>query len=286
MSLGKQEQEAIALARVQLEAAGVWDPDNDLDSLVDRFIVRADKQRALDEFRLAVSERCNRIPLGHIVGTVAFDDLPLVVGSGVFIPRPHSTVIHKWLDDARLATGTCVLDLCAGSGAIGLAIARRRPDLRVTCVEFEDVAVHYLKRNIARLATHDVHVNAMQADIRETPAFAGFKHQVGLIVANPPYVPRQTQLQPEWGSHHPSAAVYSGADGLDLTRHIIALATTLLTPEGWLVIEHGEDQAFAVRELFQQHHLLDVSTVIDRESSDTTGTSVMTVGRLSSAVQA
>ena len=148
------------------------------------------------------------------------------------------------------------------------------------------MAVHYLKRNIARLATHDVHVNAMQADIRETPAFAGFKHQVGLIVANPPYVPRQTQLQPEWGSHHPSAAVYSGADGLDLTRHIIALATTLLTPEGWLVIEHGEDQAFAVRELFQQHHLLDVSTVIDRESSDTTGTSVMTVGRLSNAVQA
>ena len=76
MSLGKPEQEAIALARVQLEAAGVWDPDNDLDSLVDRFIVRADKQRALDEFRLAVSERCNRIPLGHIVGTVASTTCP------------------------------------------------------------------------------------------------------------------------------------------------------------------------------------------------------------------
>lgn len=71
MSLDKHEQEAIAKARVQLEAAGVWDPDNDLDSLVDRFIVRADKQRALDEFRLAVSERCNRIPFFYIVWSLS-----------------------------------------------------------------------------------------------------------------------------------------------------------------------------------------------------------------------
>lgn len=71
MSLDKHEQEAIAKARVQLEAAGVWDPDNDLDSLVDRFIVRADKQRALDEFRLAVSERCNRILFFFIVWSLS-----------------------------------------------------------------------------------------------------------------------------------------------------------------------------------------------------------------------
>lgn len=284
MSLDKHEQEAIAKARVQLEAAGVWDPDNDLDSLVDRFIVRADKQRALDEFRLAVSERCNRIPLGHIVGTVAFDELSLVVGSGVFIPRPHSTVIHKWLDETELATGTCALDLCAGSGAIGLAIARRRPDLDVTCVEREDVAVNYLKRNIARLATKNVQVSAAQADVYDTKAFARFRQQVGLIVANPPYVPQKAQLQPEWGDHHPKAAVYSGTDGLDLTRQIITLATTLLTPDGWLVIEHGEDQASAVRELFEQHQLTEIRTVIDRQASDTTGTSVMTVGCLSKAV--
>lgn len=285
MNLGKYEQEAIARARVSLEAAGVWDPVGDLSSLVDRFIARADKQRALDEFKLAVSERCNRIPLGYILGTVEFDELPLVIGSGVFIPRPHSTVIHKWLDGIELAKGTHVLDLCAGSGAIGLAIARRRPDLNVTCVEFEEVAVNYLKRNIARLLTKNVHIKALQADICDSEAFVHFGHQVGLIVANPPYVPRQTQLQPEWGDHHPTAAVYSGADGLDLTRQITALAITLLTPDGWLVIEHGEDQAHAVRELFERHQLTDVRTVIDRQASDTTGISVMTVGRLSNDVQ-
>lgn len=281
MSLDKYELEAIAQARVLLEAAGVWDTDSDLSSLVDRFLVRADKQRALDEFRLAVSERCNRVPLGHILGTVEFDELSLVVGSGVFIPRPHSIVIHKWLDDTELPKGTRVLDLCAGSGAIGLAIARRRPDLNVTCVEFERVAVNYLKRNIARLATKNMRIDAVQADIRESEAFAHFSHQVGLIVANPPYVPRQMQLQPEWSDHHPTAAVYSGADGLDLTRQITALAITLLVTNGWLVIEHGEDQAHAVRELFEQHQLTEIRTVIDHQVSDTTGSSVMTVGRLS-----
>ncbi|AZF42231.1 Para-amino-L-phenylalanine methyltransferase [Pseudomonas sp. R1-43-08] len=280
MRLGKYEQEAIAQARVLLEEAGVWDPDNDLSSLVDRFIARTDRQRALDEFRLAVSERCNRIPLGHILGIVEFDELPLVVGSGVFIPRPHSSVIHKWLDGSELAQGARVLDLCAGSGAIGLAIARRRPDLDVTCVEFEQVAVNYLKRNIARLATKNVHVNALQADIRESKAFAHFGEQIGLIVANPPYVPRKMQLQPEWGDHHPTAAVYSGADGLDLIRQITALAITLLISGGWLVIEHGEDQAQVIRKLFGQHQLTEIQTVIDRKSSDATGTSVITIGRL------
>ena len=286
MSLGKYEQEVIAQARVMLEAAGVWDSDSDLNSLVDRFIVRADKQRALEEFKLAVSERCNRIPLGHILGTVEFDELPLVVGSGVFVPRPHSTVIHKWLDDAELDKGIRALDLCAGSGAIGLAIARRRPDMEVTCVEFEKIAFNYLNRNIARLATKDVYVNAMQADIYDSKTFAPFRHQVGLIVANPPYVPQQMRLQPEWGNHHPTAAVYSGADGLDLIRQITSLAITLLITGGRLVIEHGEDQAHSVRELFEQYQLSEIQTVIDREVSDTTGTSVMTVGCLSNGVKA
>ncbi|WP_248797893.1 HemK/PrmC family methyltransferase [Pseudomonas sp. MWU13-2105] len=281
MILDEREQQAIARARNLLMEAGVWDPDNDLSCLVDRFLIRANKEQALDEFMLAVTERCNRIPLEHIVGAVAFDELPLVVGSGVFIPRPHSTVIHKWLDDAGLVVGAEVLDLCAGSGAIGLAIARRRPDLSVTCVEFDEVAVQYLKRNIARMTMKGIQVNALQADIRDLSAFSRFARQIALIVANPPYVPQGLELQPEWSSHHPQASVYSGADGLDLTRQIIALAIDLLAPRGWLVIEHGEDQAPLVRQLFEQHGLTEIQTIIDHAASDTTGSSVMTVGRLS-----
>ncbi|MHC8411701.1 HemK/PrmC family methyltransferase [Pseudomonas sp. Hz4] len=279
MSLTDREYLAISQARAMLQASGVWDLEEDLSCLIDRYIERVDKSRALNEFMLAVKERCNRIPLGHIVGMVEFDEMPLVVGSGVFIPRPHSKIIHKWLEtSAALRPGASVLDLCAGSGAIGLAIARRRPDLKVTCVEFDEIAVQYLKRNIDRLACKGGQVNHLQADIRDKQAFTRFTDQVGLIVANPPYVPQFQELLPEWSDHHPRVSVYSGTDGLELIRHIISLANQLLSREGWLVIEHGEEQAKAVRELFKQSQLTNTQTVIDKEASDASGSSVMTIG--------
>ncbi|MGF6287740.1 HemK/PrmC family methyltransferase [Pseudomonas silensiensis] len=279
MSLTDREYLAISQARAMLESSGVWDLEADLSCLIDRYIERVDKSRALDEFMIAVKERCNRIPLGHIVGMVEFDEMPLVVGSGVFVPRPHSKIIHKWLEtSAALQPGASVLDLCAGSGAIGLAIARRRPDLKVTCVEFDGIAMQYLKRNIDRLACKGGQVNHLQADIRDKQAFTRFKDQVGLIVANPPYVPQSQELLPEWSDHHPRESVYSGVDGLELIRQIISLANQLLNREGWLVIEHGEEQARAVRELFEQSQLTNTQTVIDKEASDASGSSVMTIG--------
>lgn len=278
MTLDKLEQQAVARARQLLKEANVWGADDDLHCLVDRFLVRANKKQAIDEFIAAVNERCSRIPLGHIVGVVEFDGLPLVVGSGVFIPRAHSTVIHKWLGDVQLSRGDQVLDLCAGTGAIGLAIARRKPEVDVTCVEFDEVALQYLNRNVARMAVKGIKVQTLQADIRNTSAFSRFRRRVGLIVANPPYVPEGLELLPEWSCHHPQASVYSGRDGLDLIRKIVSLAVELLTPEGWLAIEHGEDQSQEVRQLFEQHGLMEVRTVMDQSVSDSTGSSVMTVG--------
>ena len=138
--------------------------------------------------------------------------------------------------------------------------------------------MQYLKRNIARLACKGGQVNHLQADIRDKQAFTRFSDQVGLIVANPPYVPQSQELLPEWSDHHPRASVYSGVDGLELIRQIISLANQLLSREGWLVIEHGEEQARAVRELFLQSQLTNTQTVIDKEASDASGSSVMTIG--------
>ena len=279
MSLTDRECLAINQARTKLQDSGIWDLEEDLSCLIDRYIERVDKNRALEEFMLAVQERCNRVPLGHIIGMVEFDEMPLVVGSGMFIPRPHSQIIHKWLmTGSALRSGASVLDLCAGSGAIGLAIARRRPDLKVTCVEFDEIAMQYLKRNIDRLTCKGIRVDHLQADIRDEQAFIQFKHQVGLIVANPPYVPQSQELLPEWSHHHPQASIYSGNDGLELIRQIILLADKLLSPEGWLVIEHSEEQAQAIRELFRQSQITNIQTIIDKDASDASGSSVMTVG--------
>ncbi|WP_036771041.1 HemK/PrmC family methyltransferase [Photorhabdus australis] len=279
MSFSLKDQEAIDKARELLSEAGVWDVETDLDCLVDRYLERRCQDRARDEFMLAVHERCNRIPLGHIVGAVDFDGLPLVVGSGVFIPRPHSQIIHKWLENEyKVPQGATVLDLCSGSGAIGLAIAKRRPDLKIICVEYDDVAFQYLTRNINRLTNWAIRAEALKADLRDWQAFSQFNQSVGLIVANPPYVPEQQTILPEWEEHHPYTSVYSGNDGLDLTRLIIKQACQLLQLNGWLVIEHGESQGERVRTLFSDAGFSLIRTIIDEDISDKTGSSVITVG--------
>ncbi|WP_350305093.1 HemK/PrmC family methyltransferase [Photorhabdus viridis] len=279
MNFSLKDQVAIDRARELLAEAGVWDVETDLDCLIDRYLERRCKDRARDEFMLAVHERCNRIPLGHIVGIADFDELPLVVGTGVFIPRPHSRIIHKWLENEHeVPQGSRVLDLCSGSGAIGLAIAKRRPDLKVTCVEYDDIAFQYLTRNISRLVSWTVKADALKADLRDWQAFSQFNGSVALIVANPPYVPEQQAILPEWEEHHPYVSVYSGDDGLDLTRLIIKQAKQLLQSNGWLVIEHGESQEESVRTLFSDAGFSLVRTIIDKDISDTTGSSVITVG--------
>lgn len=279
MSFSLKDQEAIDKARELLSEAGVWDVETDLDCLVDRYLERRCQDRARDEFMLAVHERCNRIPLGHIVGAVDFDGLPLVVGSGVFIPRPHSQIIHKWLENEyQVPQGATVLDVCSGSGAIGLAIAKRRLDLKIICVEYDDVAFQYLTRNINRLTNWAIRAEALKADLRDWQAFSQFNQSVGLIVANPPYVPEQQTILPEWEEHHPYTSVYSGNDGLDLTRLIIKQACQLLQLNGWLVIEHGESQGERVRTLFSNAGFSLIRTIIDEDISDKTGSSVITVG--------
>ena len=279
MTYTAREQRAISQAQKILQEADIWDVENDLACLVDRFVKRIDSERALDEFMMAVKERCSRVPLGHILGGVDFDDMPLVVGSGVFIPRLQSMIVQGWMETAvTIPAGEIVLDLCAGCGAIGLSIARRRADLSVTCVERDELAVNYLRRNIERMASKGVQVDCFSADVGDEKKFSDFTNKVGLIVANSPYVSKHQVLLPEWSDHHPLDAVYSGRDGLELIRKITQLATNLLHVGGWLAIEHGEDQAEAVQELFAENGLVRTQTHINEIFSDMTGSAVMTVG--------
>lgn len=279
MTYAECERRAISQAHAMLQEAGVWDVAGDLACLVDRFIKRIGSERALDEFMMAVKERCGRVPLGHIVGEVYFDDMHLVVGSGVFVPRFQSRIVQSWMETAvTIPAGEIVMDLCAGCGAIGLSIARRRSDLSVTCVERDEVAVNYLRRNIERMASKGVQVSSFSADVSDAEVFSKFFSRVGLVVANPPYVSKHQVLLPEWSDHHPLDAVYSGQDGLELIRKIILLASSLLHVGGWLAIEHGEDQVGAVQDLFAGSGFVKTQTHIDEIFSDMTGSAVLTVG--------
>lgn len=279
MSFSQDDKNIIENARKLLSEAGIWDVESDLDSLVDRYLERNNKEQARNEFMLAVYERCNRIPLGHIINSINFDGLPLIVGSGVFIPRTHSQLIHKWIDkESDIPVNSTVLDLCSGCGAIGLAIAKRRPDLNVVCVEYDTVAFQYLVRNINRLSNLSIKAQALQTDLLDSRSLDKFEELVSLIVANPPYVPESVSILPEWEEHHPYISVYSGDDGLDLIRKIIIQSIKYLKKGGWLVIEHHENQQNNIRNLFLKEGFSQVRTIMDESFSDTTGLSVITVG--------
>ncbi|CDG19023.1 N5-glutamine methyltransferase family protein [Xenorhabdus doucetiae] len=279
MNFSHEYQIFIDNARKLLSEAGIWDVESDLECLVDRYLERRNKEQAYNEFMLAVYERCNRIPLGHIVNSINFDGLPLVVGSGVFVPRTHSQLIHKWINkESNIPFDSTVLDLCSGCGAIGLSIAKRRPDLNVVCVEYDTVAFQYLVRNINRLSSLSIKAQAFQTDLRDLQSLDKFKESVSLIVANPPYVPEKYSILPEWEKHHPYVSVYSGDDGLDLIRLIIIQSKQSLKANGWLVIEHQENQQDVIRNLFLKEGFSQVRTIIDNNFSDTTGLSVITIG--------
>ncbi|HEX3784102.1 MAG TPA: HemK/PrmC family methyltransferase [Pseudonocardiaceae bacterium] len=256
-------EELLGLARQRLVAAGVWDPDGDLVALAERFLGPADPAAALAEFEVAVQERCARIPLGHITGDVAFDRLRLAVGSGVFVPRAESLAVVDWATGAGVVPeGGLVLDLCSGVGALGLAIARRRPDLRVVCVERADTAVRYLRRNVARYAVSTGPVRVHVADLCQPGCLDEYR-DVDLITANPPYVQPSIKLLPEWADHQPKDAIYAGADGLDLIRVIAAHALRSLRPGGWLAVEHDRRQPEPVRQVLAAAGFTDLSTAND-----------------------
>ncbi|MGV9563458.1 N5-glutamine methyltransferase family protein [Streptomyces sp. NPDC003480] len=266
MTRDETPEATLRRARERLTEAGVWDVEGDLSALVDRFLHRAEPVGAHAEFEAAVAERCARIPLGHITGSVVFDGLGFVVGSGVFVPRSQSTALVEWAaGDEVLPPGGRVLDLCSGVGALGIALARRRPDATVTCVERDETAVQYLRRNVARHAEATRKVTVEVRDLLIPDCLADEAARVDLVIANPPYVPPDVGLLPEWSVHHPRAAVYSGLDGLDLIRAILRHATTVLRPEGRLALEHDEEQPVAVQKLLAAEGFSEVTTLPDSD---------------------
>ncbi|OEV11239.1 N5-glutamine methyltransferase family protein [Streptomyces nanshensis] len=270
-----EEARAVEQARARLTEAGVWDVEGDVAALADRFLGGRRPERSLARFEAAVTERCARIPLGHITGSVTFDGLELLVGSGVFVPREESTPLVEWAaGEKTLPHGGRVLDLCSGVGALGLALSARRGDAEVVCVERDDTAVQYLRRNAARHADVLGSVQVRAADLTEPDCLAAHRGVTDLVVANPPYVAPHIRLLPEWADHQPSAALYSGEDGLDLIRRIAVLAAEVLRPDGRLALEHDRAQPDAVQQTLADGPFTDISTF-----ADTAGEPRITVAR-------
>ena len=199
-----------------------------------------------DQVLALFERRAAREPLQHLTGEAYFRSLVLEVGKGVFVPRPETELLAGLgIEQANQLDSPIVVDLCAGSGAVGIAIATEVPEASVYGVELSPEAFAYAKRNYAKYAPEATVING---DART--AFGELVGKVNVLVTNPPYIPAEmVPIYPEVALHDPALALYSGADGLDLIRELSKRGLELLTSGGMIAIEHADMQSAQVVEL-------------------------------------
>jgi release factor glutamine methyltransferase len=189
----------------------------------------------------ALQRRLQGEPVAYITGHKDFFGLTLHVDARVLDPRPDTEILVEWaLELLSVNQPARVLDLGTGSGAVALALQHQRPAAQVTAVDASADALAVASANALRLNLRVQCVLSHWMDAVPGP--------FELIVSNPPYVaeddPHLAAL-----THEPLSALTSGADGLDDIRQIIAQAPSRLAPGGWLLLEHGWDQAAPVQAL-------------------------------------
>ena len=247
----------LAAAAARLREAGVASPDHDAAELlahvlgtersrlplVDAGDVPAEALRRYDDL---VTRRAAREPLQHLTGRAWFRHVELMVGPGVFVPRPETELLAGWaVAAAGHLESPVVVDLCTGSGAIAKSLAQEVPQARVHAVELDEPAYRWAQRNLA-----GTEVDLRQGDF--ATAFEDLAGTVDVVVCNPPYVPLEAweSVAPEARDHDPHLALFSGQDGLDAIRRLAVRAAELLKPGGVVGVEHADVQGESVPEVF------------------------------------
>ncbi len=196
-------------------------------------------------------------PLQYILGRWEFDGMSLNVGDGVLVPREDTMALVEAAEFAlRGRPNPRILDLCAGTGAVGLSLSRRISDAEVICVELSDMALPYLQSNIAEFGGG--RVSFVIADVLKPPGAEFGKFDC--IVSNPPYIPTGDIDSLQWEVlREPRMALDGGADGLKFYRVICSEWTRLMPVDGIIAFETGYDIREGVENIMRQNSIGHIS---------------------------
>ena len=216
------------------------------------------------KFDQLVNRRANGEPIAYILGNREFYGLNLIVTAATLIPRPDTEIlVDTALNKIPSNTPLQILDLGTGSGAIALAIAQQRSQVQMTAVDASKAALEVAINNSKQLHISNIHflLSDWFNNLNDT--------LFDVIVSNPPYI-ENTDAHLDQGDlrFEPTSALASGADGLDDIRRIIYDCLIHLKPQGWLMLEHGYNQAAAVTDLMAQTGLVNIETFKDLGDND------------------
>lgn len=242
----------------EFRSAGIPDPETDSALLLASLCgcsplsLRLDTETDLlppviDAFSFLAKRRLSREPLQYILQEAPFCGRMFFVDPRVLIPRPETELLCRWALTLPLSGSASVLDLCCGSGCIGLTMALERPDLCVTLSDLSQDALDVTAINAERFG---ISPHLLKSDLTAGMKASSFH----LIVSNPPYIPSDdcTLLQPEV-LQEPVMSLDGGFDGLDFYRRIIDDAPRILQENGMLLMELGYGEAAAVADLLERH---------------------------------
>lgn len=273
-------QEALKCAEQYLNACGIADASVDAWLLLEhvtgisrtRFLMDRGQLMSEDErtrYQELLLKRGTHIPLQHLTGVQEFMGLEFLVNEHVLIPRQDTEIL---VEEAmkRLRPGMRVLDLCTGSGCIGISLAKLSSAISVDGADISEEALKMAQKNAERL---EVPVRLFHSDLFNICTTQTECAELGvydMIVSNPPYIRTSVieELSEEVRLHEPFGALDGKEDGLYFYDRIIRESSAHLSENGWLLFEIGYDQGEAVSRLMAENGFADISVVPDLAGLD------------------